>query len=187
MTRLTKDQKDFLKLYGIDFSSVFDATGLGTSEWKAEMRESGALVAVGVTRCAKQGHSMRTRAGHCVMCRPSNLSFQFRWRASGEVYIAYSRSTRLVKIGVATSSRGAEGRVLTLKKQRYAEVYDWELWHIETVIDAGRVENAVHQCLAKYRKSRTFLRGGKTELAQEVFSCTPAAAKRAITRAILTM
>jgi hypothetical protein len=187
MPRLTKDQKEFLKLYGIEMQSVFDATGLRASEWKSQMRACGALVAVGVTRCAKQGHSMRTRAGHCVMCTPSNLSFQSRWRASGEVYIAFSRSTRLVKIGVATSAEGAKGRVLTLKKQRYAEVNDWELWHCEAVIDAGRVENSIHNYLAKYRESRAYLRGGKMEIAQEIFNCTPAAVKRAISRAMLSV
>ena len=183
MVRLTEEQKDFLRRYNIDHFDVFDASGLGAAEWKAEMRARNAKVAVCVTKCKRKGHSMRSSGGHCVMCTPSNLSFHARWRSKGEIYMAYSASMKLVKIGSSTSIAGAEGRVITLNKQRYAEVHDWILLQCVEVSDVGKLENVVHQKLSSYRKLLTYTRRGKAEVATEVFNCTPEKAKREIAKA----
>lgn len=122
--KLTKSQIKFLEQQNISTDQVFDATGLSRTEYSEQMRAGGFRVATGVTRCGYGNHSLRSRAGHCVMCNPANSEFQKRYEISGDLYVFYSPSRRLVKVGVAGD---AEERVISANKQAYGGIKDWKL------------------------------------------------------------
>ena len=73
-SRLSQEQMAFLKNHDVPMSKVFDATGLATPKWKAEMKELDLLVAFGVTPCERKKHQLRARSGHCVQCNSKSLA-----------------------------------------------------------------------------------------------------------------
>ena len=88
MSKLTKEQSAFLAKHNTPISSVFDASGMGKSDYRAAMKELGKTVAIGVTPCKKGNHTMRTRSGHCIQCNPASIAFQKRHLMDGFVYVA---------------------------------------------------------------------------------------------------
>ena len=167
--KLTKTQTDFLQQHGISMHQVFDATGLSQIKYGELMKNGGFVVAVGVTRCKKGNHSLRSKAGHCVICKPASLAFQKRYETPGDLYVLYSSSKRLVKVGVADD---AHQRVDSVNKQLYGNINDWQLKFYTRVINAGHAEKIIHDALAEYKKPLYFLKGGTYTLAQEIFSCS---------------
>ena len=172
--KLTKTQIKFLDQHNISINQVFDATGLSKVKYNELMKEGGFIVASGVSRCKKGNHSLKTRSGHCVICNPANLAFQMRHEISGDLYVLYSSSKRLVKVGVAGD---ADERVISANKQSYGDINDWKLKFSVRVVNAGRGEKIIHDALAAYKKQRYFIKDGIWVLAQEIFSCS---AKHAI-------
>jgi len=65
MTELTAGQLQFLAHHEIPMSALFDAAGMGRTEYHDVMKELGKFVAVGVTPCRESGHTLRQRSGHC--------------------------------------------------------------------------------------------------------------------------
>ena len=106
--KLSRDQLAFLKRHKIPADRVFNATGMATVAYKAEMKLLEAWVAFGVTPCSEAGHTLRTRAGHCVQCKPARLSYLMRFDQAGDIYVAVSTSGAMVKVG---TSQCAVGRV----------------------------------------------------------------------------
>jgi hypothetical protein len=170
MARLNRTQLAFAKHMGLDSHHLFDASGLRTSEWKLQMKELGKLVAFGANPCSAEGHTMRTRAGHCAQCNPANLSYLRRMSLPGDVYVAWSKSTRMVKIGLATN---AYTREKSLNKFKYAGVNDWEMKLIYECPNAGEIENKTHQILSKFALSGvTYNNGGVQRYCTEIFTCS---------------
>jgi hypothetical protein len=167
--KLTKLQLDFINRHGIDTLEVFDATGMTKSEYKNAMEADNYLVATGVTKCRKSGHSLRNRSGHCVMCNPAYLAFQNRYSEDGDLYILYSPSTKLIKVGVAECS---DTRKNSANEQSYGDINDWKLKFSIRVSNSGYAEKLVHNELLRFRKKDYFFKDGKTVLAQEMFSCS---------------
>lgn len=167
--KLTKFQTEFIKKHGISPDEVFDATGYSQSVYRNIMKNKGYIVACGVTKC-NQGHeSLRTRSGHCIMCNPASLSFQKRHKSVGDLYIMFSPSKKLIKVGVADS---AHERVISLNKQAYGEIKDWEIAHVIRVTNAGYAEEVIHSRLFLHNEERYFLKNGEMVLAKEIFSCS---------------
>jgi len=167
--QLTKSQKEFLKNHGIDLDKVFDATRYTQRTYRDLMKEGGFVVAAGVTKCSQGHDSLRTRSGHCVMCNPASLSFQKRHTNIGDLYVMRSRSTKLIKVGIADS---AYDRVISLNKQGYGDIKDWELAHVVRVTNAGYAEEVIHARLLFHAEERYFYKGGTMVLAREIFSCS---------------
>ena len=167
--KLSKSQKDFLRKHEIEDDQVFDATGYPQSYYRSVMKENGYVVATGVSKCRDGHDSLRTRSGYCAMCNPASLSFQKRHTNIGDLYVMRSRSTKLIKVGVADS---AYDRVITLNKQAYGDIKDWELAHTIRVTNAGYAEEVIHRRLFLHSSERYFYKGGVMVLAQEIFSCS---------------
>ena len=168
--KLSQEQLDFLKLHNISHDQVFDASRYRQKTYRALMKEGGFIVAMGVSRCNIGHHSLRSRSGHCVMCNSASLSFQKRHHDDGDIYVMHSQTTNLVKIGTADS---ATERLVTLNKQAYGDVKDWELVFSIRVTNSGYAEQLIHGNLWKHNTTRYFFKNGSMVLAQEVFSCTP--------------
>ena len=152
MATLTQEQLTFLLRYEIAPSRVFDATGHSRDEYQAIMEALDMLIAYGVSPCRRAGHTLRTRAGHCIQCTPANLSYLRRYDEHGDVYVAESVANSVTKVG---TSRQVVERVRNLNDRRYGGCSDWVLVHQAAASRAGRVEVAVHQKLSKYAVCRS--------------------------------
>lgn len=168
MTKLTSEQKKFLDHHKISLSSVFDATGLGKSDYRKEMKLLDKSVAVGVTPCKKGRHSLRSRSGHCVQCNTASLAFQARNTATAYVYVAGSLSLKVIKVGM---SANIENRFNSLNDLGYGGASDWTCLCWKNTENAGNIEFRVHSILNKYAAPTTYERFGNTVNCLETFSC----------------
>jgi hypothetical protein len=75
MKNLTAEQIDFLNSHNISLDKVFDASGFSLSEYKVIMKDQGKQIAYNVAPCQQYGHTLRTRAGHCIQCNPAAIAF----------------------------------------------------------------------------------------------------------------
>jgi hypothetical protein len=170
MTTLTKEQSEFIQKQGISLSQIFDATGLKKSQYQMQMDDLGMQVAIGVTPCQAAGHTMRSKAGHCVQCNTHHLAFQRRYMENGIVYIANSKELGLVKVG---TSQNLESRIKNLRSYAYGGAKDWEVVYSVFISNAARFELDVQQALATSNVVRPYTKDGFRVDCQELFSCTP--------------
>ena len=175
--KLSSDQIEFLKKYRIDPSEIFDATGMRQSRYKEAMQITGQHFAIGVTPCKTSGHTIRTKYGHCVQCKPDKISYMKRHSESAYVYIAHSTSQQLIKVGVTTQ---LQERLENLNWERYGQATDWKILAVAQVDEAGKIENQVHQKLHAYRHSSTSIRADQEIVCYELFRCSFAQAKTAL-------
>jgi len=125
----------------------------------------------GGAACREGGHTLRTKAGHCIQCHTEKIAYQFRHSASGYVYLAYSQSKKLTKIGFTKNP--PQARIDLLRQERYANASDWELKKMAKFEkDAGRREFAIHSLLENHL-SPVFYEKYKGQMVEcrEVFSC----------------
>ena len=170
MTTLNIEQSEFIQRQGIPLSKVFDATGLKKTQYQVQMDDLGMQVAIGVTPCQAAGHTMRSKAGHCVQCNTHHLAFQRRYVENGIVYITYSKELGLVKVG---TSQNLDSRMKNLRSYAYGGAKDWEVIYSVFVPTAARFELSVHQALSIYSVDRSYLKDGFRVDCQELFSCKP--------------
>ena len=78
MLNLNKSQIEFLKSQNISEKMIFNAKGLKKSEYKGIMKLKRKIIAYNVTPCRENGHTLRTRSGHCVQCNTTRIGFQKR-------------------------------------------------------------------------------------------------------------
>jgi hypothetical protein len=168
VTKLTQEQKEFLDDHGISLGSVFDARGMTRQVYHDEMKALGKVVAIGVTPCAREGHSIRSRHGHCIVCNPATLVFQERWDQDAFVYVAGSLSLRVVKIGFASD---VENRITSLRVLGYAGADDWmALYWVETK-HAGHHEYKAQQLLKIFAAPTKYVRDDREVDCLETFAC----------------
>ncbi len=172
--KLTQNQLLFLERHRIPVDQVFDATGLSKSDYRKQMKDGGFLIAIGLSRCRRKNHALKDRYGHCVVCHPANIAIQKRETTPGDLYVMYSPSNKLVKVGVANSSTE---RLISANKQGYGNIKDWKLKFSVRIDDSGQAERIIHNLLAKYKQERQFVKGGTIVVAKEIFKCS---GKRAI-------
>jgi len=177
MTELTKEQLEFLKEQGIDLKYVFNAFGFSKSEYKNLMKELNKIVAFNVAPCQSQGHTLRTRSGHCCQCNTAVLEFQKRNDSEGIVYIAGSLTGKLVKIGF---SKAVEVREESLNRTRYAGFLDWKILFALRSKDAGRIENKTNSVLRPYACTHDYNHDGHWQDSKETYSCAYSKAKEAL-------
>lgn len=144
---LSKSQKDFLKFHNIELKYVFNAKGFSRIEYRMLMRQLNKHIAFNVTPCQKDGHTLRTRSGHCCQCNTATLSFQKRHYSSGVVYLAGSSIGKIIKVGY---TKGLEIRAESLNRTRYAALKDWEILFGIWSENAGKIESEVNSKLIKY-------------------------------------
>lgn len=176
--KLTKEQKHYLfTKFNILPDEVMDATSMRRSEWMKLIKDSEYEVAAGVDHCTKNTkHTIKSKGGHCVECKPEAISFQRRHYIDAEIYLMYSPSKKLVKVGIAASS---EERESSLNEVRYGNIKDWTLIYSLYVSRAGAVEKKVHKLLSEYHMPIKHFTGNSS-FATEIFSCSIKKAKTSI-------
>ncbi len=154
---LTQEEKSFLQHHGITSNLLFDASGMRKSTWEVEIRNEGKFIAINAAPCRALGHTIRTRAGHCIQCDPAKIIFAFRPHFSGLVYLATSAKLNLVKIGFAVD---VQKRIADLSAKGYGGTNDWRLFYCFYSNAAGDAEQRAHKALREFGVSR------------ELFSCS---------------
>ncbi len=172
IAEFSEEITNFLKHHNIDESEVYDATGMPTWEYKEMMSDYGYKVAIGVTPCQAYGHTLRSSKGHCVICKPEVLNYRSRYNLTGTVYIAYSKKSHLIKVGM-TSKDSAQDRVTELNAQGYGGINDWVLVKSRYCRNMGYIENQIKNQFKDYLQPITFFRTSSWEMetSTEIFNC----------------
>jgi hypothetical protein len=178
MAKLTQEQLLFLKSQHISPSLVFDASGYSKADRTRLMEQEGKLFYFGDALCKKAGHGLRTKSGHCMQCDTSKIAYQLRSSATGFVYLAFSPSTRFVKVGY--SKYHPQERAELLRNEAYGNLRDWDVKRVVRFEnDAGRVEFSIHAKFEPYLKPVAYKRAnGQMVECREIFNCDLELAKR---------
>ena len=177
---LTRDEIAFLQSQNLAAADVYDGRGQSASAWKIGVRAAGLTVVLD-TPCKNGGHRLRTRSGHCAQCDTSNLSYQKRHHSPGYVYIAGSRSAKLLKIGTAID---IEQRTRNLRNQAYGGIRDWVMLFTAKVENGGKTEGEAIRRLTAFRVLRTYDKDGSQQEAAEMLRTSFTKAINAIASAI---
>ena len=180
MAGLTSEQIRFLKEQDIHPKYVFNAEGLSKSEYRVIMKELNKLVAYNVSACQKEGHTLRTRSGHCCQCNTKTIAFQKRNDSAGIVYIAGSLTGEVVKIGF---SKAVEIRAVSLNRSKYAGFNDWKIIYALKSKDAGRIETKSNSLLREYSYSLDYEHDGHWQDSHETYHCAYSKAKEFVEKA----
>ena len=180
MAGITSEQIRFLKEQDIHPKYVFDAEGLSKSEYRVIMKELNKLVAYNVSPCQREGHTLRTRSGHCCQCNTATIAFQKRNDSSGIVYIAGSLTGEIVKIGF---SKAVEVRTESLNRTKYAGYNDWKILFALNSKNAGRIETKSNSLLREYAFSTDYEHDGHWQDSNETYHCAYSKAKELVKKA----
>lgn len=151
MDQLDESQLRFLKDQGVALSQVFNASGLSTSERRRRMDALEKKFYFGGAPCRAAGHTLRTKAGHCIQCDTSKIAYQLRSSQGGHVYIAYSDDGACAKVG--TTSLEPEERIRSLCESTYGGFSDWRLVDSRHLsVNAGAAEFRVHAELEPFQQ-----------------------------------
>jgi T5orf172 domain len=177
MSLLTASELQFLAQYRFSEDEVYDGRYQSKYTREAGAKAAGQVLVLTSVRCRELGHRIRTRAGHCAQCKPMNIAFTSRERASASVYIAGSLSGRVIKIGVTND---IQRRVRQLCAQGYGGFSDWSVLISVDVNDAGAVEREVSSRIRGKRINNTYFKDGVEQMAIEVIQCSFSAAFEAL-------
>jgi len=181
MSLFTASELQFLAKYHFSEDEVYDGRRQGKRSRESAAREAGLVLILTSSPCREQGHRIRTRAGHCAQCKPMNIAFTSRERASAHVYIAGSLAGQVIKIGVA-------GDVIRRQKQLCAEGYggfsDWTVLICVEVDDAGAIERQVASKINGRRINNHYFKDGVSQMATEVIQCSFSAAFKALSDSV---
>lgn len=180
MAQLSADQIEFLKSQGIAPTQIFDASNLKSkADIEAQMEALELSLYFGGAACRKAGHTLRTKAGHCIQCDTSKIAYQFRHSSAGYVYLAYSKTKKLVKVGFTKNH--PQERINYLRNETYANANDWDLIKIAKFdANAGKKEFAIHSLLEMHMKPIVYKNyKGRLVECREVFNCDLNVAKNA--------
>lgn len=167
MIDLTIEQKKFLISQGLTEDVLFNAQGMVQSEYYPIMKRQNKLIAYNTPPC-KNGHTMRTRSGHCPQCNTAYLRFSQRSGEAGVVYIAASLQGKISKIGFSSALSIRED---SLNRTKYANLNDWKMLFAIHSIKAGKIEEVVKSVLYKYSDTIIYYHDGKLQSASELFRC----------------
>jgi len=183
MAKLTSVQKAQIKRHKIPLSKIFDASGLTQQQAIKAMSENKEIVMVNGLLCKNDNnHVLRARYGHCVECNPSAITFQSRKRAEGEIYLAGSQSTGLLKIGMAQDTLRRKSQ---LRKLKYGGASDWDILASAKAFKAGLVEYTAQQELSKFQVHATYSKDGRDQACFELFEASHKVALDAFIKAVL--
>lgn len=180
MPDFTDTEIMFLAQHRISKSDVHDGRSQGKRTREAAAKAAGKDIILTSVPCQAAGHRLRTRAGHCVQCKPANIGFIKRETAAQYVYIAGSLAGRLIKIGTC-------GDINQRERQMRAESYggqdDWVVLYLIFTENAGVVERSASQQVRGEKVYREYLKDGYSQVATEMFRCSYSDALTALSKA----
>lgn len=180
ISELRPEEKSFLLDQGIPPTLIFNAAGYKRSQYQQIMEDRDLLFAFNAGVC-QAGHKLRSRSGHCVICRAAVIAYTLRHTNPGFVYITESVSKRLLKIGTSTD---VQKRMKGLNSYSYGGASDWHeigSWYSNK---SGAVEFIAHQKLSSARTVGTYQKNGELIECSELFQCSITIAINAINSAL---
>jgi hypothetical protein len=160
---ITNEEFAFLAEHKIHWENLFDARDRTATGWDKEAKNLG--IDFGLSKPCYKGHRLRDRKGHCIQCQTSHIAFIRRASATGFVYIAVSRKSKLYKIG---STIDYKQRKKALQREAYAGSDDWVMICVCRVKNSGKVEFEIHKKLVEFKVGATYKNAGKEISATEV-------------------
>lgn len=183
---LTKEEKEFIKQHGLALSEIYDARGKICKEYHDKAKEMGCLW---VINSCQYGHRLKTRSGHCIQCAPKRIVFQRRYSSNGILYIAVAKE--YCKVGIVenntnNSCQAIYRRSITLNLDNgYGNILGWKIVKYWEVKNAGRIEEEIHQLLAKYKENDVnYFYSGELRTAKELFKCSLKTAEKVVNKII---
>lgn len=165
--KLEKNEIAFLEKQEIFIDELYDARGKRLAEWQDHCRQHNIFFIVG-NRCQRGGHRLRTRANHCIQCDTRKIAFMRRHYKPSNVYLAWSPSARLCKIGVADD---VKRRQRMLRSEAYGGIKDWTAKLAVGTEEAGAIEMRVQARLEPYVVTGEYKKDGRRQAARELFQC----------------
>ena len=152
-----------------DFLTINLHGKVTSKQVKEYMRANNIYFAYNTSTC-KNGHTIRDRYGHCIVCSTSHISFALRNSVYGFVYIAGSECGEIIKIG---TSKFKSNREFSLNRTSYAGYNDWKILYSFACNEAGKVEMIIQEGLSQYRSEHfEYKHDGEKHIASEVFRCS---------------
>ncbi|MCK1636498.1 hypothetical protein IVA95_02555 [Bradyrhizobium sp. 157] len=176
------DEVRFLARHGYSEEDVYDGRHQSKEGRAAAAKEAGKhLVLAGVIdrgHCRSMGHRLRTRVGHCIQCKPTNIAFQRREDTPGYVYIAGSLSGRVIKIGTTGDLNQRENQ---MRAEALRRVKGLDCSFLRLRWQGGEFERAASSRVKGNRVYRTYFKDGIEQGAVELHLCSFSEALRAMT------
>lgn len=179
MAQLTEDQVAFIKEQNLTVEDFFDGSDLSKRDRAAKMEAANKRFYYGGFACAKAGHTLRAKAGHCIQCDTRQIAYATRYSRPGLLYVAGSLAGRCVKIGTAEDF---EARLIRLRSEGYGGFSDWRMLAVTKTVDrAGEIEATIQSRLTQYKRDAPYAKAGVVQEARELFACNfPIAAQAMI-------
>lgn len=128
-----------------------------------------------------QSHLLRNRYGKCVECNPASLAFQARRSSWGFVYLAGSKATGLMKIGLSIDPNARNDVLNDLK---YGGASDWVFLAVAKADHAGLVEHTAQSALSGRQTEGWYMKDGRRQSCYELFKCSHQEALNAFKEAV---
>lgn len=167
---MTKEEKLFFDKHNVPIYLTIDAKGKPVNaELKNYMKSNGYYFAYNSSKCQKEGHTLRDRYSHCIVCHTSSISFGLRNSVFGYVYIAGSICGEFVKIGFTKEKVNREE---SLNRTKYGGFNDWKILFSASCQNAGLIEQKTKSSLNRYHAKNIEYKNGKKLEADELFRCS---------------
>ncbi len=176
---LTRAEVDFLSSQGLTEVDVLDGRRMSKEQIRLVAKDRGLAVVLG-SACAKAGHRLRTRSGHCVQCDTSKLGYQKRHLEPKDLYIAFSRRAGLIKIG---SSNSVDVRINKINFEGVGGATDWRPIFKVPVKEGQRLETEVQNLLLEHMAPTSYMKDGRRQDSRECFKCSAAQALETVLHA----
>ena len=164
---LTQEQLLFLRSHGLSEEDTFDVHGMAQSKYYPIMKTENKIIAYNTKPC-KNGHTMRTRSGHCPQCNTAYLRFNQRNSEGGFVYVAVCEERNITKVGYTSD---IISRAESLNRTYYAGFCSWRILFAIECSQAGKIEGLVKSALRSYRCSKIYDHDSKDQEATELLKC----------------
>jgi hypothetical protein len=184
---LTEEEKVFIKEHNLSPSDFYDARGEHYKDYHDNAKMHGCCFVI-YNKC-QNGHRLRTRSGHCIICSPRSIAFQKRESGKGVVYIA--RNGIYCKVGMIENKRKTEKDLLEHRENQlnsedgYGEMIGWNIvksWSLDK--NAGKVEREAHFLLREYKVEKLYWYSGELRTTNELFKCSLKTAEEAVLLAL---
>ena len=165
---MTEEVLEFIAEYKLNPQHFFNANGQTlTDEIKDQMRSEEKIFAFNTSTCGN-GHNIKSRSGHCIVCEPKNIHFTLINFNEGFVYIAASTKGKVIKIG-ATSNIEKREKYLNEKKG-YGNFNDWKILHYVKCPKMGYNEGNIQKILDRFReRDIPYYIGNELKYSNEMF------------------
>lgn len=184
---LTKDEIDFINHHGIHPSDIYDGRGEIIRVYHDKARERGCSYVI--ANPCPNGHRLKDRSGHCIVCRPFGIAIRSRESGSGVVYVAVNG--KYTKVGMIENNIKDVGKAIDKREYRlndeggYGGCSGWttvKTWQLEK--NAGKVEREAPNILENYKVEKNYIHSGELHSTKELFECSIQTAVNAVKKAI---